>query len=233
MFQETFLEFFEGSHSSGSVKDTQEPIKQFLSLRQHREISIKDLHLCDWTASDDIVEMSTFRDETLDTDDLTALESVYKELLGLCEGTFLEMPHTIAEFKSLKVGSVVYGSSQSQTTRNSFVLANWAGHEGRLACSSGCNDVRPGQVISFFRHRIKVKLAESYLPEQRYMFYFARVNWYSVHPERFSHGVPVEIWCNSFDLFGPACFMPVQRIKSNCSLGKKVYKQENVLGVTS
>ena len=34
-------------------------------------------------ASDDIVEMSTFRDETLDTDDLTALESVYKELLGL------------------------------------------------------------------------------------------------------------------------------------------------------
>ncbi|CAH3140662.1 unnamed protein product, partial [Pocillopora meandrina] len=195
MFQETFLEFFEGSHSSGSVKDTQEPIKQFLSLRQHREISIKDLHLCDWTASDDIVEMSTFRDETLDTDDLTALESVYKELLGLGEGTFLEMPHTIAEFKSLKVGSVVYGSSQSQTTRNSFVLANWAGHEGRLACSSGCNDVRPGQVISFFF---------------RYMFYFARVNWYSVHPERFSHGVPVEIWCNSFDLFGPACFMPVQ-----------------------
>ena len=233
MFQETFLEFFEGSHSSGSVKDTQEPIKQFLSLRQHREISIKDLHLCDWTASDDIVEMSTFRDETLDTDDLTALESIYKELLGIGEGAFLEMPHTIAEFKSLKVGSVVYGSSQSQTTRNSFVLANWAGHEGRLACSSGCNDVGPGQVISFFRHRIKVKLAESYLPEQRYMFYFARVNWYSVHPERFSHGVPVEIWCNSFDLFGPACFMPVQRIKSNCSLGKKVYKQENVLGVTS
>ena len=30
-------------------------------------------------------------------------------------------------------------------------------------CSSGCNDVRPGQVISFFRHRIKVKIAESYL----------------------------------------------------------------------
>ena len=70
-------------------------------------------------ASDDIVEMSTFRDETLDTDDLTALESVYKELLGLDEGTFLEMPHTIAEFKSLKVGSVVYRLlSQSQTTRN-------------------------------------------------------------------------------------------------------------------
>ena len=40
-------------------------------------------------ASDDIVEMSTFRDETLDTDDLTALESVYKELLGIGEGAFL------------------------------------------------------------------------------------------------------------------------------------------------
>ena len=84
------------------------------------------MHLCDWTASDDIVEMSTFRD------DLTALESIYKELLGIGEGAFLEMPHTIAEFKSLKVGSVVYRLSQSQTTRNSFVPANWAGHKGRL-----------------------------------------------------------------------------------------------------
>ena len=132
MFVETFLEFFEGSHSPGSLKDTQEPIKQCLSLQQHREIFIKDLHLCDWTASDDIVEMSTFRDETLDTDDLTALESVYKKLLGIGEGAFLEMPHTIAEFKSLKVGSVEYRLSQSQTTRNSFVPANWAGHKGRL-----------------------------------------------------------------------------------------------------
>lgn len=88
--------------------------------------------MCDWTASDDIVEMSTFRDETLDTDDLTALDSAYKELLGIGEGAFLEMPHIIAEFKSLKVGSVVYRLSQSQTTRNSFVPANWAGHKGRL-----------------------------------------------------------------------------------------------------
>ena len=111
--------FFEGSHSPGSLKDTQEPIKQCVSLQQHREMFIKDLHLCDWTASDDIVKMSTFRDETLDTDDFNALESVYKELLGIGEGAFLEMPHTIAEFKSLKVGSVVYRLlSQSQTTRN-------------------------------------------------------------------------------------------------------------------
>ena len=63
----------------------------------------------------------------------------------------------------------------------------------RRLLSVAVDDVRPGQVLSFFRHRIKVKIAESYLPEQQYMFYFARVNWYSVHLERFSHGVPVEI----------------------------------------
>ena len=57
------------------------------------------------------------------------------------------MPHTIAEIKSVKVGSVLYGSLQSQTTRNSFILANWAGHEGSL--STGCDDVRPQQVMSF------------------------------------------------------------------------------------
>ena len=88
-------------------------------------------------------------DEALDRDELLALQSVYKKLLGLGDNTFLEIPHTIlyAEFKSIKTGSKLYGSQQSQTTRNSFVLANWARSEGSLACHSGCDDVRPGQIL--------------------------------------------------------------------------------------
>ena len=137
------------------------------------------------------------------------------------------MPYTIAEIKSVKVGSVLYGSLQSQTTRNSFILANWAGHEGSL--STGCDDVRPQQVMSFFHHCIKVKSTQPYLPDQGHVFYIARVNWYSVHPERYSYGVLVEISCNSFDVFGPACFIPVQRIKSNSSVGSIIYKRETVI----
>lgn len=233
LFQDTFMEFFERTHTSGSVKDTQEPIKQYLSLQQHRDLSVKDLQSCDWTANENVVVMSAMKDEALDSEDLHALGPVYKELLGLNDTNSLEMPRSIAEFKSVKVESVLYGSQQSQTIRNSFVLANWAGREGTLASNSGSDDVRPGQVLLFFGHCVKVKAVQPHLPDKRYTFFITRVNWYSLHPQRYSHGVPVKIWCNSFDVFGPACFIPVQRIQSNCSIGKIIYNQENVLGVPS
>ena len=199
----------------------------------YRDLSVKDLQSCDWTANENVVVMSAMKDEALDSEDLHALGPVYKELLGLNDTNSLEMPRSIAEFKSVKVESVLYGSQQSQTIRNSFVLANWAGREGTLASNSGSDDVRPGQVLLFFGHCVKVKAVQPDLPDKRYTFFIARVNWYSLHPQRYSHGVPVKIWCNSFDVFGPACFIPVQRIQSNCSIGKIIYNQENVLGVPS
>ena len=101
--------------------------------------------------------MSAIKDGTLDSDDLHALKSVYQELLGLDERSSIEMPFTVSEFKAIKLSSVLYGSSQSQTPRNSFILANWAGTEGSLAASTECDDLRPGQILTFFRHHIKVK----------------------------------------------------------------------------
>ena len=177
-----------------------------------------------------ICAMSTVKDGTPDSNDLNVLKSVYQKLLGLDERTtfIIEMPFTVTEFKAIKVGSILYGSMQSQTTRNSFVLANWAGSEGALASGTGC-DIRPGQVLTFFRHHIKVKSMLPNLSDKRYLFYIAQVNRYSIHPERYSFGVPVEIWHNTFDVFGPACFIPVQRIQSHCSPGETIYNRETVL----
>ena len=134
-----------------------------------------------------IVVMSAMKDEALDSEDVHALGPVYKELLGLNDTNSLEMPRSIAEFKSVKVGSLLYGSQQSQTIRNSFVLENWAGSEGTIASNSGSDDVRPGQVLSFFRHCVKVKAVQPHLPDKRYTFFIARVNWYSLHPQRYSY----------------------------------------------
>lgn len=64
------------------MKDTREPIKQYLSLQQHRDLSVKDLQSCDWTANENVVVMSAMTDEALDSEDLHALGPVYKELLG-------------------------------------------------------------------------------------------------------------------------------------------------------
>ena len=43
LYQESFTEFFENGQGSGSLKITQEPLEQYLSLQEHREASIKDL----------------------------------------------------------------------------------------------------------------------------------------------------------------------------------------------
>lgn len=69
--------------------------------------------------------------------------------------------------------------------------------------------------------------------QTEYEFYFARVNRYSKHPDRYEFGFPLEIWCNTFDLFGPACFIPVQRISSHCISGEIIHEREKVLAVTS
>ena len=155
MYLDSFMEFFGNCQGSGSVKVTQDSLEHYLSLQEHREAPIKDLNCCDWTANGCIHPVSAIKDSTLDSEDLHALKSVYQELLGLDERSSIEMPFTVSEFKAIKLGSVLYGSTQSQTTRNSFVLANWAGTEGSLASSTGRDDLRPGQIVTFFRHRLK------------------------------------------------------------------------------
>ena len=97
----------------------------------------------------------------------------------------------------------------------------------------GCNDTRPGQVLKFFHHCFKVKSKSTDSLDKRYEFYLAQVNWFSKHPERYAYGLPVELWCNAFDLFGPACFIPIQRIKSVCASGETTYKRETVLAITN
>lgn len=177
--------------------------------------------------------MSTPKDGTLDSEDLSALRSVYQELVGFDDRTIIDMPYTETEFKAVKVGSMSYGSLQCQTSRNATVLANWAGPNGSLACTTGCKDTRPGQVLKFICHCFKVKSKSADSPDKRYEFYHAQVNWFSKQPERYAYGLPVELWYNTFDIFGLACFIPIQRIKSVCASGEATYKRETVLAVTN
>ena len=138
MYLDSFMEFFGNCQGSGSVKVTQDSLEHYLSVQEHREAPVIDLNCCDWTANGCIHPVSAIKDSTLDSEDLHALKSVYQELLGLDERSSIEMPFTVCEFKAIKLGSVLYRSTQSQSKRNSFVLANWAGTEGSLAASISC-----------------------------------------------------------------------------------------------
>ena len=104
MYLDSFKEFFDNCQSSGSVKVTQQPIEQYLSLQEHREATVQDLSSCDWTSNtcSCICPASAIKAETLDSDDLNALKVVYRELLGLDTRTTIEMPFTVSEFKAIK-----------------------------------------------------------------------------------------------------------------------------------
>ena len=134
------MELFGNCQGSGSVKVTQDSLEQYLSLQEHREVPVNNLNCCDWTAGGCIYPVSAINDSNLDSEDLHALKSVYQERLGLDKMSSFEMPFPFSEFKAFKLGSVLYGSMQGQTTWSSFVLANWAGTEGSLASSTGCDD---------------------------------------------------------------------------------------------
>ena len=97
------------------MKDTQEPIEQYLTLQEHRKVSVGDLHSCNWIVDNNcICATSAPKDAALDSEDFNSLKSVYEKLLGLDETTIIEMPFTIAEFKSIRVGPDLYGKARQQ-----------------------------------------------------------------------------------------------------------------------
>ena len=118
------MNFFGNCQASESVKVTQDSLEQYLSLHEHREAPVSNLNCCDWTADGCIYLVSVIKDSNLNSEDLYALKSVHQELLGLDKMSSIEMTFTVSEFKTFKLGSILYGSTQSQTTRSSFGLAN-------------------------------------------------------------------------------------------------------------
>jgi hypothetical protein len=65
----------------------------------------------------------------------------------------------------------------------------------------------------YFCHSLKV--------EEKYeKFHFACVQWYQPDPDCDNIGNPVQIWRESFQLGGPASFIPVQRMYSRFAFTK-------------
>ena len=175
--------------------------------------------------------LSPVKNFTLDSNDVRYLKLVYSKLLNIPDLSFLDVPQTVEKFDCVKIGNVVIGSAESRTTRNSYVLASWADKAGRIAGSADEAPIRSGAVNFYFRQRVKVKTCNPRAPEKIhiYMFYMARLNWYSEHPQKEAYGAHVQIWCNNFDSFGPGSFLPIQRINSQFAGVKVNHQREQVL----
>ena len=234
VFREEFLSFFndDQDQAQGSLKSTLDSVDSQLALQRHRNIPLSDIDSADWNDGSHIQAFPPIKDSVLDDDDIRYIRAVYTKLLGLQMHDILEIPFTIGKFMSLKLGPVIYGSLGCRTVRNSYILANWAGNAGRIDDQSSNTLSRPGEVAYFFRHRVKVRSSNSGVPDRSYQFHMARVNWYSKHPNQLAYGSSVQIWCNQFDPFGPACFIPIHRLHARFVASKGKYEDETVMVVT-
>ena len=231
-YHENLSEFFTDQAVYGSVKSSETPVEAQLDLFRAQTLLLFDFETLDWGESSHVEAFPPIKDSTLDNDGVRYLKQVYCKFLGVNNAELIDVPFTISKFVSVKVGPIVLGSLGSRTLRNAYILVDWAGCSGRIKEDSSDRRARPGEVVYFFRQQVLRRSPYTGLPGETYKFYMARVNWYSQHPNRDDCGDHVKIWCKDFDSFGPACFVPIKRIKSRFVAGTGLYKK-NVMFVTT
>ncbi|XP_028419139.1 uncharacterized protein LOC114544841 [Dendronephthya gigantea] len=198
------------------------------------KLAIDILHLCDgrldirdelWFTLDGYSIGLPHVIEQLDCDEHEYLSAVYK--IFLPDIPVDNIPYLYDKYASIEFSGERYGSEFSRLSRFAYILARWAGRFHGGVDMEGVEE-RPGIIDCFVRQSISYR-------DKVHSFCFAHVRWFQRHPERFHYGndgVTPEIWCsNLFESFGPASFIPVQRIARNLIPGYDKVDDETVLFV--
>ena len=142
----------------------------------------------------------------LDESSIAYLIESYKVLYNQA-ANYQQISFYAKKHSKMKFGNNVYGSQQSQSKRSSFILAAWCGRDGKVDINTV--DLRPGRVLYYIKHCLTI--GQNVVPHV-----FAFVQWYQHHSlQQNVVTTRMETWCaNLFEPFGPASFLPVQRIQS-------------------
>lgn len=126
------------------------------------------------------------------------------------------------------IAGEIYGSNGSRSSRSSNIVAYRCDIDGKLGnFNSGLHEPRPGQVIKFLKHII-------YVDKQPYEHHFALTKWYLKLDDdlRCSYGKLVQVYRHKhFENFGPASFIPVQRIKGKFVKVETIVRGQDVIVV--
>ena len=142
----------------------------------------------------------------LDESSIAYLIESYKVLYNQA-ANYSQISFYAKKHSKMKFGNNVYGSQQSQSKRSSIILAAWCGRDGKVDINTV--DLRPGRVLYYIKHCLTI--GQNVVPHV-----FAFVQWYQHHSlQQNVVTTRMETWCaNLFEPFGPASFLPVQRIQS-------------------
>ena len=163
-----------------------------------------------------------FKRRLFDRDSLRYLKESYISFLPV---ELSNIPASYEICDAVTLWGTKIGSEKSRNEKSSYIQAYWSGRSGEIDMS--CSELYTGHVQFFFRQNIQIECGE------RLNIVIACVKWFQRHPRQNMFGAPVEVWTAAMhESFGPASFIPVNRINNLCVVCPLTVERENVLVVT-
>ena len=173
-----------------------------------------------YTLLDFIECLPPFKRRLFDRDSLRYLKETYNSFLP-----GIHVPASYELCNAIILWGTKIGSENSRNEKSSYIQAYWASRSGEI--DRHCTELYTGHVEYFFRQNIEIESGE------RVNIVMASVKWFQRHPRQNMFGPPVEVWTASMhEPFGPASFIPVNRINNLCAVCPLTVAREKVLVVT-
>ena len=202
-----------GAQSSGSASDTVFGVNNSLSCNRNFDLNHPNTSL-----------LNPFVLYYFDNVSLLYLRTCYQKFLPTVD--VLEIPQLCRKYKSAMWWSQYLKTSKYPKRALVCITANWIGEDGQI--TGDASKFSAGRVEYFFSQRLLVgNDHESYVEVS-----MAHVKWFQEHNARYSFLDPVEIWCNDmFKPFGPASFIPIEKISEVCVTCDLSIDGENVIAI--
>lgn len=181
------------------------------------KVSLSEVQNRIWTFNSIFTFLGATEDFCLDHDQVFYLAKCYKAMYNIV-AALPSVSFRTTKYTQVKLGNTTLGSQISHSKRSSYIQAAWIGMNGEISESE--TKLRPAKVMYNIKHCFEVNGSlKTHL--------FAFVQWYQYVQEI----VPgVEAWsAKLYEPFGPASFLPVQRIHSQYVAAFNKYNDEEVL----
>ena len=166
-------------------------------------------------------------EQYLPSQDVKWLTEVYKNIYSSDSVYFV--PMLIETFNEVEVLGERFVSVKAKGNSSPYIAAFWAGQGGKI--SEDINLLRIGKVMHFFKHSVVINSSidtsdssESALKRRKVCHVFARVQWNSSPIQDANFPSPIINVDPTFDISGPANFIPLNRVFCRCAVVKDTIK---------
>ncbi len=149
--------------------------------------------------------------QKIDDDDLNLLYQMYQTMYPEAEFNLNDLGAMSLKFDTIDLGCERFSSGNTNQSKLCMILANWCNADGTIDTET--SNLRLGLIKYFFRHNLRIS-------GQCNTHVLCSVQWFSdFQDSKLPTGYydPVQVFRKKRVSFGPAIFMPVQRIRHKCA----------------